>query len=320
MPQISVIVPVYKVEAYLRECIDSILSQTFSDFECILVDDGSPDKCPQICDEYALKDFRVKVIHKKNGGLSDARNAGIDIAQGEYLTFVDSDDVIHPQMFEILYNGIGSKKSASIVKCGYSIFEYDYHFSTNYQINYVDLSLRESFQKINLWMVAWGCLYKRNLFNNLRYPIGRLHEDESTTYKLFYYSKNIIYTDKELYFYRKRNDSIMSNYNEQNYKDIIVAFSERIEFFREKQHPDINLLLFSSSSRVLLSIYEKDLTLEKDFVEIYRKKLIRYYSRKIFKLSVKNQIKLIMLIFPQSISFFYKVRNMVFKHTGLNIK
>lgn len=123
MCEISIIVPVYKVEPYLRKCVDSILAQTFTDFEVILVDDGSPDNSGKICDEYASKDSRVRVIHKKNGGLSSARNAGIDVARGKYLGFVDSDDYIEKDMYELLYDNI-VKEQADLSICGiYDVYE-----------------------------------------------------------------------------------------------------------------------------------------------------------------------------------------------------
>lgn len=118
-PKISIIVPVYKAEPYLRKCIDSILNQTFKDFELILVDDGSPDRCGEICDEYALKDSRIKIIHKENSGRSSARNVGLDIAQGEYIGFVDSDDWIEPDMYEVLYSK-AKIESADIIALNYN--------------------------------------------------------------------------------------------------------------------------------------------------------------------------------------------------------
>ena len=113
---ISVVVPIYNVENYIKKCVDSILSQTYKNLEIILVDDGSPDNCPQICDEYAQKDNRIKVIHKENGGLSDARNAGIDISKGKFITFIDSDDYIEKDYVEVLYNSI--KENASDMAIG----------------------------------------------------------------------------------------------------------------------------------------------------------------------------------------------------------
>ena len=120
--EISIIVPIYNVEKQLSTCIESILNQTFMNFELILVDDGSPDKCGEICDEYEKKDKRIKVIHKKNGGLSDARNAGLNIATGKYIGFVDSDDIIHPQMYEKLYNCI-NKYNSDIIQCKFKKFK-----------------------------------------------------------------------------------------------------------------------------------------------------------------------------------------------------
>lgn len=119
MPELSIIVPVYKTEKYLPKCIDSILAQTFTDFELILIDDGSPDRCGEICDEYAAKDDRIIVIHQKNQGVSAARNAGLDIAKGEYIGFVDSDDWIEPEMYEMLW-GIAKERNTQVVACGLS--------------------------------------------------------------------------------------------------------------------------------------------------------------------------------------------------------
>ena len=182
-PVISIIVPVYKVEKQLNKCIESILNQTFKDYELILVDDGSPDNCGHICDEYEKKDSRIKVIHKKNGGLSDARNAGLDIALGKYIGFVDSDDIIHPQMYEKLYNCI-NKSNLDIVQCKFkrfkSIEEININISDS-ELNFKEYNSQDAIidlidnNKINV--NAWNKLYKRELFQNERYPKGKIHED-----------------------------------------------------------------------------------------------------------------------------------------------
>ena len=204
MKKISVIVPIYKVEKYIHRCIDSIINQTYKNLEIILVDDGSPDSCPRICDEYAKKDKRIKVIHKENGGLSDARNKGVDIATGDYIAFVDSDDYIHPNMYEVLIYEL-EKNNSDIALCKYKIVyekskiktEIDGKFEV-YSLNNLQ-ALDSMYGKDGVdFIVAWNKLYKKDLFNKIRYPVGKIHEDEYTTYKLLFASKNVIYIEYEL--------------------------------------------------------------------------------------------------------------------------
>ena len=173
---ISIIVPVYKVEKQLEICIKSILSQTFSNFELILVDDGSPDNCGNICDEYQKKDNRIKVIHKENGGLSDARNVGLDIASGKYIAFVDSDDIIHPRMYEILFECI-NKSNSDIVQCKFKKFKSldevkddldDYNGSFEKYDN--KTAIMDMIDNNNINVNSWNKLYKSELFETLRFP------------------------------------------------------------------------------------------------------------------------------------------------------
>jgi len=233
---ISVIIPIYKVENYLRRCVDSVLSQTYSNIEIILIDDGSPDRCGEICDEYAKKDGRIKVIHKENGGLSDARNAGIEIAQGKYITFLDSDDWIHPKYLERLYNLLKAT-AADISVCNFT------------RTSREDVQKEESNPVINVFtnlealehltdelyvqmVVAWGKLYKRKLFDGIRFPVGKIHEDEFTTYKLLYKAKRVVVTSEQLLYYWQREDSIMgAGFNIRNRYHAAQAFMERAEFF-----------------------------------------------------------------------------------------
>lgn len=261
--KISVIVPVYKVEEYLDRCINSILNQTFKDFELILVDDGSPDKCGLICDKYAQKDSRIKVIHKENEGLSAARNTGIEIAKGEYIAFVDSDDYIDKRMYEELYNASINNKS-DIVICDYQkIYSNNeinnYKLVKKYQIE--NLSKIQALSRLydvdsSAYIVAWNKLYKRSLFDQLRYPNGRLYEDEFITYKLLYYSNNITYLPLRLYYYMQREDSITSmKKNSEDRLDVIFAFKERLEFIYEN---DISYLGQETAQKYiyyLFSIY-----------------------------------------------------------------
>ena len=177
---ISVIVPIYKVEKYLHKCIDSILAQTYTNLEIILVDDGSPDNCGKICDEYAAKDSRIKVIHQPNGGLSAARNAGLDIATGDYIGFVDSDDYIAPDMYEKLYNAL-VKNDADMAICDYQRFgnelPYDEMSLTTEVITGLQAMEKQNTVINCSFVVAWSKLYKSFIFSNVRFPVGKINED-----------------------------------------------------------------------------------------------------------------------------------------------
>ena len=235
--KISIIVPVYKVERYLENCIESIINQTFKDFELILVDDGSPDRCGLICDNYAKKDERIKVIHKKNEGLSAARNSGIQIAKGEYIAFVDSDDCINKNMYETLYDTAIENKS-DIVVCDYkNIYENNEEYENiSEKISLIEnLTNMEALNRLYeldgvIYVVAWNKLYKRHLFEKFKYDKGRLHEDEFIIHKLLYNSKIITYVPLKLYYYTQRNDSITGKKNIKNKLDVLDAFRERLKF------------------------------------------------------------------------------------------
>lgn len=231
MPKISVIVPIYNVEKYLNRCVDSILKQTFTDFECILVDDGSPDKCPKICDEYAKKDMRIRVIHKENGGLSDARNAGIDAAQGEYLGFVDSDDWIHPQMYEILYNSI-VENNVKMSICRAEVADEKREFrrieNPHFEV-YSGLDILVSEYSVS----ACTKLYHRSLFRNIRYPVGRLHEDAFVIYKLFFEAGDVAFTENVLYEYFINCEGITHSKFSLKRLEVLDAEKEQCEFFKK---------------------------------------------------------------------------------------
>lgn len=241
---VSVIVPVYNVEKYLEKCICSLLSQTYSNLEIILVDDGSPDACPQICDSYASKDARIKVIHKKNGGLSDARNAGIEAASGDYIAFVDSDDYIAPQMIQTLLQ-YAIDKEADISVCNYyKVFENGeklYQPKTVQEKVMTNLEAMEDiFTASNLCeVITWNKLYAAHLFKDteIRFPVGKIHEDNFTTYKLFYAAEKVVYVDIPLYYYVQRNDSIMGKAFDERRLQIMEAVEQTKAFVDEYDLP-----------------------------------------------------------------------------------
>ena len=237
---ISVIVPVYNVEEYLKKCIDSIISQAYTNLEIILVDDGSTDNCGKICDEYAENDKRIKVIHKENGGLSDARNAGIDIAKGKYLTFIDSDDFVENNYIELLYDE-AKKYDADLSIASHKVI---------YSKTCMDKSTNEEFcsdAKIILEKIlyddgvdlsAWGKLYKSKLFKEIRYPKDRLYEDSATTYKLIDLSNKIAVNSKPVYNYVIREKSITNNVFSEKKLDLITSTKEMTDFIKTK-YPDL---------------------------------------------------------------------------------
>lgn len=240
-PKISIIVPIYKVENHLEKCINSILNQTFRDFELILVNDGSPDNCGNICDLYKERDSRIKVIHKKNGGLSSARNAGLDIAKGDYIGFVDSDDYINKNMYEVLYN-IAKNDNSDIVICDYKSVNknnenYDDSIEKKYEVsrfNNIE-ALNELYSDNNIiFTVAWNKIYKRYLFNNLRYELGKLHEDEFIIHKILYNSNKISFVKYKLYYYLQTENSIMRSQFNIKKLQLEEALEDRIRFFKLK--------------------------------------------------------------------------------------
>lgn len=240
MAQISVIVPVYKVEPYLRRCVDSILAQTFTDFELILVDDGSPDNCGVICDEYAAKDSRVHVIHQENGGLSAARNAGIDWAfahsDSEWISFVDSDDWVHVQYLEKLFTA-AENMHVCMSMC-YLESTSTFPEKKLIQIENPHLWEPESVYALQYEsaVVAWGKLIRKHLFERIRFPVGQINEDLCTTYKYFFTQPYIAVIESRLYYYFQRDNSIMHSKWSPCKLDAIDAQESALAFFKENHY------------------------------------------------------------------------------------
>ncbi len=223
-PAISIVVPVYKVERYLDKCVQSICAQTFSDFELILVDDGSPDDCPAMCDAWAEKDVRIRVIHQTNGGLSAARNAGIEVAMGTYLSFVDSDDYIEPDMLERLLSAI-EKNCAQMAVCNFRSEDDQGNRTENppvFDVRDSVIGIKEYWKgyfspATVYYVVAWNKLYKKELFDRVRYPVGKRNEDEFVLYSLLSGCERIVCLNYTGYHYVQREGSIMQTGNPQDY-------------------------------------------------------------------------------------------------------
>ena len=214
---ISIIVPVYNVEEYLKQCLDSILEQTFSDYEVILVNDGSTDNSGLICQEYAEKDSRIRYFEKENGGLSDARNYGIEQAQGEYLTFVDSDDFLDKMHLNVLYTALVSN-NVDISIVNYANYQtsnatfYLHTFGEYYEKNYSSEELLDNLAILERndlsFSTIWGKLYKRSVFSFLRFPKGVIGEDVALIYKIYTQVDKIVYAHKDTYIYRENDSGI----------------------------------------------------------------------------------------------------------------
>jgi len=236
MPLISIIVPVYNVESYIDRCIKSILSQTFQDYELIIVDDGSPDNCPKICDEWAIKDKRIKVIHQKNQGLSAARNTGIKFSEGKYLTFIDSDDWITDSMVQDLYDLI-EKTEADISVCGFTKTESEENLVDSKRSVEEKIYTRDEFMKIILRVnsnrcihYAWAKLYRRSVIETVEhYPVGMLNEDVEGMFKAVIKSNKIAETTKVGYFYYENIDSISRKKFGENFLSLNKVWKRILE-------------------------------------------------------------------------------------------
>ena len=240
--KISIIVPVYKVEEYICECIDSLINQTYQNIEVLLVDDGSPDRCPEICDEYAKKDSRINVIHKENGGVSSARNAGLDAATGDYIAFVDSDDYVDKDYVSKLYKNLNGCR---ISECGTVCFDEDGMVPLK-QKKPIVMGWERYLTETNLegflsYAVVYSKLYAKELFSDIRFPIGQANgEDELTAFRLVCKTEKISRIYDPLYFYRQRaNGASQNKVSEKRIRDAETLFDEKISYFKSQSRPDL---------------------------------------------------------------------------------
>lgn len=254
---ISVIVPIYNVEKYLEKCVNSILKQTYTNLEIILVDDGSPDRCPKICDNLAIADDRIKVIHQQNGGLSKARNVGIDVAKGAYLVFVDSDDTVEYELIEKLYKCL-KKYDCKMAACGRK-----YVFEDGKVICKVPEGIdtvyefEDAIKEMNTFrlfdMSAWAKIYAKELFSTIRFPEGKLSEDYFVMYKLIDLAHKIGYISEPLYNYLQRTSSISRNKKINH--DFIEAAQTQMDYLDDK-YPDLKQISHTAFASANLTVYD----------------------------------------------------------------
>lgn len=304
MAEVSIIVPVYQVEKYIRQCVDSILAQTFTDFELILVDDGSKDRSGEICDEYAGMDERVKVIHKENGGAAESRNTGMDQAAGNYYMFVDSDDYLAPEMLECLYNVI-LKQNADIVACNYRYcFEdnTENDFSTDYGSETIAAKevfyFRKNERNYGFWTVVWNKLYRKEIFDKIRFRTGKYFEDEYFANDIYQLDIRIVIVPECLYYYRQHGSSTMKTKKFIKYMDLLEALQERLlVYLRNPEYADqaykvmIYSLEYLEESRRLMADNEE----KKKFVQMEARTKAIVTQLKKTKISMIKKISLLFI-------------------------
>lgn len=311
MELVSVVVPIYKVEKYLDKCIKSILDQTWENLEIILVDDGSPDQCGVLCDRYAAEDSRIKVIHKENGGLSDARNAGVRLASGKYLLFVDSDDYIAKDLVEKTV-GIAEKTN-----CDIALFDYYYVENGVEEVRTCDIPSKKELcleEEKGLLMIppsAWTKLFNRDFYMRAGcfFPKGLYYEDLATTPKLLYQAEKIVYLKEPLYYYMIRSNSIMGSRNyKKNFEDKVKVLDSILQYYKEnggyrQYREELEYLVFANvffepSKEIILS------GTGMDYLEKFRNYMYRRFpdfrkNQYIKQMGKKNRLHMYILITKQ---------------------
>lgn len=267
-PLISVIVAAYKIEQYLGTCIESIQKQTYSNLEIIIVNDGSPDHCHEIATAYAEKDNRIIVLDKENGGLSDARNAGLDVAKGEYIVIVDGDDSISPEMIQVMYDKI-TEQHADLCICNIQIVDEQYKPIEQMALSKIKdevLCQDEMYERIVqspnwFYVVAWNKLYKREIFEKVRYKKGKIHEDELAIHHILGCCDRIVTVENRLYNYVQRNNSITHNGYKVQQLDIVEAFADRADYFIKNNQ---NMRAFRMLVRMRIFLLDGCIALKKN--------------------------------------------------------
>ena len=307
MKRLSVVIPIYNVEKYLDQCIKSVVNQTYQNLEIILVDDGSPDRCPEICDIWKEKDKRITVIHKQNGGLSDARNHGIQVATGEYIAFVDSDDFIEPDMYEVMIQA-ADRTGADIATCGRflyneKILEMKHTSPDEILLQPVD-AIKELLCGGLVEESAWDKIYKKDFFDTVKFPIGQINEDLPIMPLLFEQAKTIVCTGKPFYYYRVNENGITHSPYSAAKSDIIKHMEETSTYILQK-YPSLKKAVQIFQGRyayaMLLFFYQnQDLPLQypEDYAT-YRNYLVRNWVPLIKSnfLTIKQRIEVVCMIF-----------------------
>lgn len=302
-PLISVIIPVYKVEQYLDECLISVLNQTYTNLEIIVINDGSPDSSGAICRAYAKKDPRIYYYQQANAGLSSARNTGIDKAQGEYLTFIDSDDYVAKDYIEKLYQAAQRHQADIVVAPNYLVENQTMQPIVNHVNQELVLTPKEAILAQNnnklmdciVFIVAWNKLYRREVFQTARFKKGIWHEDEELLYKLYLTVDKVVYTPAVGYYYRIHSQSIMQSGFSLRRLDILAIYHEKIQILTQGNidTTEIKYQYLVKLAEILYQLQKNNYVTEYQKLKHQTKDLSqRYYHEIVHKLALKRKIKL----------------------------
>lgn len=318
-PLISVIVPAYNVEKFIGKCIDSILRQSFKDFEVLLIDDGAKDSTPEICDACAKKDSRIKVYHKENGGLSDARNYGIDRMQGKYVTFIDSDDYVDSGYFEYLYGLITQEEDIQIAVCGKKSVREDENASPDPETFHEIITGERAVQKMlcghGSGHSAWGKLYSADLWKTVRYPKGKIYEDYATTYRVMALVDKAAWGNAAMYFYVQHIESIMHQKCSRRSLSLVDIADEETEFI-VKKWPALKQEALARKVTSELKCLQNILNAKNEEFDDYKQKIVedvRRHKGELLaskKVALKTKIKIIALLLGErTFGFIYNLND-----------
>lgn len=297
MQKLFFVIPVYKVEDYLCRCIDSVLAQTASGVEIVLIDDGSPDNCGSICDSYAEKYENITVIHKQNGGLSSARNAGIEKVletayETDFITFLDSDDFVHPVYAQYMLE-LCKNNNCQVAQCDYEKGANDGFELKQPEENAVFSNAEDALSGYTLKSQSCAKIYQISVIKDIRFPTGMINEDEFTTYRLVYNAENVALSNQKLYYYFQHGASIMDDIAKKlkdnpHRFDYLKAYDERIEFFKNENKPVQVLKTREKICTDIILRYCEQKNLEKKYRDSDLKEYIKMY-RKNFKLMIHRK-------------------------------
>lgn len=312
MSKVSVVIPIYNVEDYLKECLDSIIQQSYKNLEIILINDGSTDNCKLICEKYRDKDQRVILINQNNKGLSHSRNEGMALATGEYISFVDSDDIIQPSMISDLVK-IAKENNADIVACDYFTKKRKYKITQEEQIlQYTPEDSLKALIEVKIAPVVWNKIYSRSLIHKIKFQ-DYLHEDEFWTFQVLGQCQKLITTSKQLYYYRPRTGSLINKEYSLKRLDALKAFEERINYLQANYPQLVNLAYKHYFNAGIWHYYQIRKNISLDSQNISKKNIVHKIKSKmnlktLNYLSLKEKINLLtFLISPKAYFFFREI-------------
>lgn len=290
---VSIVVPVYNTEKYLDNCLDSVLNQTYENWEAIVVDDGSSDSSGDICDEYAKRDKRIRIFHMENHGVSYARNRGLEESSGQYITFLDSDDYLNNEALSVLVD-LAQRNNASIVQCGILRGNETKFPKSEELIGIKIFNNHTIFSSFTANIIPCAKLYKRNIIDNISFPIGLRNEDDFTTWK-FYFNANgpIVVTNQPLYYYTDNNQSYMASQKAKPNLKYFDAYRERIAFFEGKKEPELVALSRIQWLKSMVSISTNKNLLDDQKQEINKEFKSNYKALKDSKYNYPNSLKIL---------------------------